>query len=87
MGKNILPKRNYTKKCPRKRKHIVPEKGDKHPVIKVLKNAARATIESNPNLRGSSLPPVSIVLASNSQVMSMKTMIEVMMTCKGGICL
>ena len=34
----------------------------------LLKNAARATIESNPNLRGSSLPPVSIVLASNSQV-------------------
>ena len=34
----------------------------------LLKNAARATIESNPNLRGASLPPVSIVLASNSQV-------------------
>ena len=34
----------------------------------LLKNAARATIESNPNLRGTSLPPVSIVLASNSQV-------------------
>jgi len=33
----------------------------------LLKNAARATIESNPNLRGTSLPPVSIVLASNSQ--------------------
>ena len=28
LGKNILPKRKYTKKCPRKRKHIVPEKGD-----------------------------------------------------------
>ena len=34
----------------------------------LLKNAARATIENNPNLRGASLPPVSIVLASNSQV-------------------
>lgn len=33
----------------------------------VLKNAARATIERNPNLRGSSLPPVTVTLASNSQ--------------------
>ena len=62
-----------------KKKYIVPEKKGIHPVFKVLKNAARATIESNPNLRGSSLPPVSIVLASNSQVMSIKTIIKVMM--------
>ena len=41
----------------------------------MLKNAARATIESNPNLRGSSLPPVSIVLASNSQVREVVLMV------------
>ena len=74
-GKNILPKQKYARKCPRKKKYIVPEKKGIHPVFKVLKNAARATIESNPNLRGSSLPPVSIVLASNSQVREMVLMV------------
>ena len=74
-GKNILPKQKYARKCPRKKNYIVPEKKGIHPVFKVLKNAARATIESNPNLRGSSLPPVSIVLASNSQVREMVLMV------------
>lgn len=33
----------------------------------IIKNAARATIENNPNLRGDNLPPVSVTLSTNSQ--------------------
>ena len=68
-------KTKIREKMPEKEKiHCAWKKGI-HPVFKVLKNAARATIESNPNLRGSSLPPVSIVLASNSQVREMVLMV------------
>ena len=78
-GKEHLAKTKIHEEMSEKKKTHCAWKRGLHPVIKVLKNAARATIESNPNLRGSSLPPVSIVLASNSQVMWMKTMIKVMM--------
>jgi len=33
----------------------------------ILKNAVRATIENNPNLRGNSLPPIVVTLATNTQ--------------------
>ena len=33
----------------------------------LLKNAVRATIESHPNQRGTGLPPVHVILASNAK--------------------